>query len=366
MKKACKKLQAFFIKGTMYLLNSQNNKTMQIEKFKDKTLIIAEIGPNHNGSLKTAIRMIKKIASAGADVIKFQLANPEHVYSLDAFKAEYQKKNDTSNSILEMSKKNQLKKEDHIKLKKTCIQAGVAYACSAFDLKSLKYLDKKVGLPFFKVPSGEILSFDMLSYMSQRKKKIFVSTGMATFKEISYVLNILKKNKVVLMHCVSSYPAKKKNLNLNVIDNLRKKFKKSVGYSDHSLGTEACLAAVAKRVSVIEKHVTLSKKKDGPDHKSSMEIDEFKKFVKKIRDLEAILGLEEKVFTKDEINVRNVARKSIVTARKIYKDQKLKVKDFVFKRPGNGISPLKLKKIIGRFSIKNIEKDKVLKITDIA
>ena len=338
---------------------------MQIEDFKNKTLIIAEIGPNHNGSLKTALIMIKEIAKAGADVIKFQLANPEEVYSLDAFKAEYQKKNDPSKSIIEMSKKNQLKKEDHIKLKKACNKHDVIYACSAFDLKSLKYLDKKIGVPFFKIPSGEMLSLDILRYISQRKKKILLSTGMATFQEISYALNILKKNSIVLMHCISSYPAKKKDLNLNIIDKLKKKFKKTVGYSDHSLGSNACLAAVAKGVSVIEKHVTISKKEKGPDHKSSMEIVEFKSFVKQIRDLETILGNEEKVFTKSEMNVKSVARKSIVTAKKIFKGQKFKEKDFQFKRPGNGISPVKLKKIIGKFSLKNIEKNKVLKITDI-
>ena len=188
---------------------------------------------------------------------------------------------------------------------------------------------------------------------------------MATFREISYPLKILKKNSLVLMHCVSSYPAKNRDLNLNIIDKLKKKFKKTVGYSDHSLGSNACLAAVAKGARVIEKHVTISKNKKGPDHKSSMEIENFKHLVKKIRELEIILGKEEKIFTKDEINVKNVARKSIVTAKKIIKGQKFKEQDFTFKRPGNGISPVKLKKIIGRFSLKNIEKNKILKITDI-
>ena len=338
---------------------------MQIENFENKTLIIAEIGPNHNGSLKTALAMIKKIAKTGADVIKFQLANPDEVYSLDAFKADYQKKNDPSESIIEMSKKNQLKKEDHIKLKKACNKYGVLYACSAFDLKSLKFLDKKIDVPFFKIPSGELLSTDMLKYISKKKKIILLSTGMATFREISYVLKLLKKNSLVLMHCVSSYPAKKRDLNLNIIDKLKKKFKKTVGYSDHSLGSNACLAAVAKGARVIEKHVTISKNRKGPDHKSSMEIENFKHFVKKIRELEIILGKEEKIFTKNEINVKNVARKSIVTAKKIIKGQKFKEQDFTFKRPGNGISPVKLKKIIGKFSLKNIEKNKILKITDI-
>ena len=341
------------------------SKKNKIKKNRNKTLIIAEIGPNHNGSLKVALNMIKKIAQTGADVIKFQLGVPENIYSLDAFKADYQKKNDPSKSILEMSKRVQLKKEDHIKLKKACNKAGIIYACSAFDLESLKYLDKKVNVSFFKIPSGEILSIDMLKYLSKNKKSILLSTGMSTFKEISYALNILKKNKITIMHCVSSYPANKQNLNLNVIDKLKQKFKKEVGYSDHSLGSAACLAAVAKRVTVIEKHITISRKSKGPDHKSSMEIGEFKNFVSQIRKLEVILGEEKKIFSENELNVSKVARKSLVTKKKILKGQKLSENDLTFKRPGNGILPNRLKYVLGKVAKINIEKNRVLCMKDL-
>jgi len=333
---------------------------MQIANKNKKTLIIAEVGPNHNGSIKQALEMIKKIANAGADVIKFQLASPEKVYSDDAFKADYQKKNDESSSILSMSKKVQLDKKDHIKLKRACEKEGVKYACSAFDIDSLKFLNEKVGLPFFKIPSGEILSIDLLEYISKSKKPVLMSTGMSTFKEILYALNCLKKNnpkrQIILMHCVSSYPALKKNLNLNVMNSLQKKFKKEIGYSDHSIDNKACLAAVAKGAFVIEKHVTISRKKKGPDHKFSAEISSFRKLVKEIREVEKMLGSKDKIFLKDEINVKKVARKSLVTTKDLNKGHKLKRKDITFKRPGIGISPINLKKFLGRKLLKNKKK----------
>jgi N,N'-diacetyllegionaminate synthase len=341
------------------------SKKNKINNNRSKTLIIAEVGPNHNGSLKVALNMIKKIALTGADVIKFQLGNPKNVYSLDAIKADYQKKNDPSKSILEMSKRVQLRKEDHIKLKKACNKEGIIYACSAFDLESLKYLDKKINVPFFKIPSGEILSIDMLKYLSKSKKPVLLSTGMSTFKEISYALNILNNKKVTIMHCVSSYPADKKNLNLNVIDKLKQKFKKEVGYSDHSLGSAACLAAVAKRVTVIEKHITISRKSKGPDHKTSIEIKEFKNFVSQIRNLEIILGEEKKIFSKNEMNIRNVARKSLVTKKKILKGQRLSKNDLTFKRPGNGILPNMVKNVLGKVAKRSIEKNRVLRMKDL-
>ncbi len=336
---------------------------------KKKTFIIAEIGPNHNGSIKKALSMIPKIAKAGADAIKFQLSNVEKVYSEDAFKADYQKKNDKSKSILEMGKKIQLNKQDHFKLSKLCKKFKTTYACSAFDLDSLIFLDKKIKVKFFKIPSGEILSIDMLDYISKSNKPVLMSTGMSTFEEISYALKYLNKNKVkrqiILLHCVSAYPAKNENLNLNVIDQLRMKFDKEIGYSDHSVGQEASLAAVAKGATVIEKHVTTSRYLSGPDHKTSCTIKDFKNLVDKIRNLEVILGDNNKIFSKDEINVKKVARKSIVTANNITKGQKLKREDIVFKRPGIGISPVDIKKILGRRLLKDKKKNKLIFIKDL-
>jgi len=337
---------------------------MQNTKSKNnKTLIIAEIGPNHNGSLKKAVKMVRKLSSIGADVVKFQMGDPRLVYSADAFKAEYQKKNDLKKTIFEMSKSVQLSKNSHIKLSKLCKKLGIIYACTAFDLKSLVFLDKIINVSFFKIASGEIHSFDMIDYIAKCKKPILFSTGMSTFEEIKKTLRRLIKygnNNVTILHCISSYPAKANSLNLNIIDELRRRFKTKIGYSDHSLGSAACLAAVAKGASVIEKHVTISKFSKGPDHKTSITMKDFKTLVNKIRKLEVILGTNTKKFTNDEINVRKVARKSLVTNKAIYKGNKLKKKDIVFKRPGTGISPLNIKKFLGKKLKKDKKKNKVI------
>jgi sialic acid synthase SpsE len=333
-------------------------------KSKNKVIIIAEIGPNHNGSFTKAKSMIKEISKIGVDVIKFQIGNPELVYSKESFKANYQKRFDNEKSIVKMSKKNQLSLSEHIKLYKYCKKLNVKYACSAFDLDSLKKLNKRINLPFFKIPSGEIHSIDMLKYMSQQKKKILLSTGMATIDEISSALKILKRhgnNNISLLHCVSSYPTKNEMLNLNFIDTLNSFFNLPVGLSDHSLSEMACVSAVSKGARIIEKHITTSKKLIGPDHKSSFTIPEFKKLVEKIREVEIILGSDDKKFSKDELNVKKVARKSIVAEKKIEKNKKIKYSDLTFKRPGTGISPIEIKSIIGKRAKITINKDRVIR-----
>ena len=330
----------------------------------NKVTIIAEIGPNHNGSITKAKMMIKKISKIGVDVIKFQIGNPDLVYSEDSIMANYQKKFDKSKSIIEMSKKNQLSLSEHIKLYNYCRKHKVKYACSAFDLKSLENLHKKVNLPLFKIPSGEIHSLDILNYISKQNKKIFLSTGMASIDDISKAIKILKKNgkkKITLLHCVSSYPADNNKLNLNFMDTLKNYFNLPIGFSDHSLSDLGCLAAVSKGARVIEKHVTISKKLIGPDHKSSFTISEFKKLVNKVRDLEKILGKNNKKFFKDELNVKKVARKSIVTNKELKKNHKIRYSDLAFKRPGTGFSPLEINLVIGRKTKVTIPKNKFIK-----
>ena len=234
--------------------------------------IIAEVGVNHNGSIKIAKSMIKRLSKLDIDYIKFQLAKPENVYSLDAFKADYQKKNDKEKYVIEMSKKLQLSKKHHALLKNYCLRHKKKYLCTAFDLDSLKYLVKNLKIPIIKIPSGEIQSYDILNFISKQSKEIILSTGMASFEEIKKTLKILNKNrkkKITILHCTSLYPVKKNLINLNVLDEIKKRFKKPIGYSDHSLTDEACLGAVAKGASIIEKHVTLSNKMKGPDHKAS-------------------------------------------------------------------------------------------------
>ena len=330
---------------------------------KKEVFIIAEVGPNHNGSLKLAKKIISLIAKTGVNAVKFQLGNPETVYSLDSFKANYQKKFDNSKTIIEMSKKLQLSTSQHIILSKYCKKKRLIYLCSAFDLDSLFFIDKKLNVPFFKVPSGEINSLDMLEYLGKSKKEIFLSTGMSNFEEIRNSIDIIKKygnKKITLLHCVSSYPAKHNSLNLNVMDTLREKFKLGVGYSDHSVGYDACLAAVAKGAKIIEKHVTISNNMKGPDHKSSLKISKLKKLVEKIRLYEQILGKKIKLFSNDEINVKNVARKSIVSNKLIKKNAKIKKSDLCFKRPGTGYSPIKINQIAGKIALTNIKANRLI------
>ncbi len=328
-----------------------------------KIKIIAEIGVNHNGSIQIAKKLIKKLSKLDIDFIKFQLAKPENVYSLDAFKADYQKKNDKEKSVIDMSKKLQLSRQSHQILKNYCEKHKKKYLCTAFDLDSLKYLVNKLKIPLIKIPSGEIQSYDILQYISNQSKEIIISTGMASFEEIKRALKILnkvKKKKITILHCTSLYPVRKDLINLNILDKIKKKFNHHIGYSDHSMTDEACLGAVAKGASIIEKHVTLNNSMSGPDHKASYNIKNFAKFVKKIRDFEIILGKSKKIISKEENSIKIMARKSIVSKRLLKKGAIIKKNDICFKRPGTGFSPLDMRKILGKKIKRDIKANKVI------
>jgi N,N'-diacetyllegionaminate synthase len=310
-----------------------------------------------------AQQIVKKLSKLDIDYIKFQLANPDKVYSKDSFKADYQNRFDSKISIKNMSKKFQLTKDEHLKLNMICKKYGKSYACTAFDLESLKFLVNTINIPFIKIPSGEITSIDLLEYAAKQNKQILLSTGMSTYNDIENALKILKKyknKKIIILHCTSVYPAKNNSLNLNVLDELKKRFNLPVGYSDHSQTDLASLAAVSKNAVFIEKHVTLNKKFRGPDHSASYNIKEFKNFVENIREIEIILGSKKKIFSKEEKQIRNVARKSVVSKINLYKNKKINQKDLTFKRPGTGISPLDYKKVIKNMLKINLEKDKVI------
>jgi len=334
----------------------------------EKIKIIAEIGPNHNGSIKTALKLLDHLAKIGVKIVKFQLADPYKVYSNQSFKASYQKKNTKRGSIIEMSKKIQLKRNDHLLLNKVCKKLNIIYSCSAFDLDSLKFLNEKIDIPFFKIPSGEILSIDMLNYISLQNKPIFLSTGMATLSEIDFALNILNKinkKEITLMHCISSYPASPKNANMNFIETLKKKYKLNIGFSDHTLGHECALIAVSKGANIIEKHVTLNKNSIGPDHKISLNVNQFKNFIKKIYNTQNSLGSKDRYFSKKELEIKNVARKSIVANKDLLKGYKIKLADITFKRPGIGISPDKINLLVNKKLNKNVRKNNLILISDI-
>ncbi len=332
-----------------------------------KTYIIAEVGPNHQGSLKLALKYIKQLSKIGIDAVKFQIGIANEHYSKDSFKPNYHKKTSIDNDeIIKQAKKRLLKLKDHIKLYKECKKYKIDYICSAFDLVSLKFLYKYTKFSYFKIPSGEILSLDTLNFIKNKKIPIILSTGMATIDEINKTLNILdyKKKNVTLLHCVSSYPTKLEDLNLNFMKILKKRFKLPVGLSDHSKGYLAPIIAKSLGAVIIEKHVTFSRKLVGPDHKASLTIKEFKQMINFIRITEKILGQSKKIISADEKSNLRAVRKSCVSALDILKGEKITRKHISFKRPGTGIKPFDYKKFLKKKSKKFIEKDRILKLQD--
>ena len=315
------------------------------------TFVIAEVGPNHNGLLDIAVEMIHRLAQTGVDAVKFQIGNPDSVYSKDAFKADYQARKGVFEAPQEMTARHQLTAQDHIALSDACRAIDLTYMCTAFDLDSLIFLDREFDLPYFKIPSGEIHTLDMLEYIAARERPILLSTGMATFEDIGAALDILEKDRrhdVTILHCVSNYPTPASDVHLNAIGELKRRFGRPVGFSDHTLGNACAIAAVALGATVIEKHVTLDRSLPGPDHKASATIEEFADLVSAIRTVEVALGGVDKVFSDAENGIRRAARKSIVATRDLRVGHALTHGDICFKRPGIGISPLERDALIGR------------------
>jgi N,N'-diacetyllegionaminate synthase len=333
----------------------------------DKTFIIAEVGVNHNGSLKKALELIDIAASAGANAIKFQTFKAENLATDYAPKAEYQKyKSLKKETQFQMLKKLEFTDAMHKACFKKCKKKKIIFISSAFDIESLNYL-KKYKLSYFKVPSGEITNIPYLEVLGKFRKKVFLSTGMSNIYEIKKAIKTLrtngtKKNNITLMQCTSAYPAPYNEINLNTIAKLRNSLKLNIGFSDHSLGVYASIAAVALGAKVIEKHLTLSKKLKGPDHRASLDPKEFKFMVQGIRIVEKTLGDKIKKVTKSEKKNIYMVRKSIVASTKIKKNEKFSNFNVTCKRPGTGISPLFFKKLIGRKSIKNFNTNDLIKL----
>lgn len=333
----------------------------------NKTYIIAEVGPNHQGSVHLAKKYIRKLASTGVNAVKFQIGVAKEHYSLDSIKPNYQKKNLNNNlHIIDQAKKRLLKHKDHLILAKECKKYKVDYISSAFDLKSLKFLNRNIKFPYFKIPSAEIIAIDCLDYIAKSQKPIILSTGMASKNDIKFAikkLNKYKKKKIIILHCVSSYPTELKNLNLDYMLELKKLFKYPVGLSDHTIGELASLAAVSNGACVIEKHVTFSRSLSGPDHKASITVNDFKKMVQKIRKIEEMKGKKSKIISRDEQNNSRALRKSCVASKNLKLGTKIKLSDVKFKRPGFGIAPRDIKKILNKKVIKEIQKDRLIKVS---
>jgi N,N'-diacetyllegionaminate synthase len=329
---------------------------------KNKTIIIAEAGVNHNGNIYLAKKLIDVASKAGADYVKFQTFDVDHLILKNTKTAIYQKRN-LKNDISQYSmlKKYQLTDSKHKQLINHSKKKKIKFLSTAFEEKSLGLL-KKYKLDYIKIPSGEITNYPFLKKISKLKQKVLLSTGMATVDEIKQALKVLKKRKkdIIILHCTSDYPAKLKDLNLNFIKKL-KKFGYEVGYSDHSSSIITPSIAVALGCKVVEKHFTLSKKLKGPDHKASLEPNELIKMIGFIRDAENMLGSQDKIITKNEQKTKLLVRKSLVASNNIKKGEIFSLKNITTKRPGGGVSPFKIKKYLGKKSTKQFKKDQFIR-----
>lgn len=323
-----------------------------------KVTIIAEAGVNHNGDLNIAKKLIDIAKFSKADYVKFQSFKTDELLLKNAKKAEYQIKNTKNkDNQYQMLKKLELSEIIQLKIKEYCLNQKIKFLSTAFDIKSLDFL-KKIGLNTFKIPSGEITNTPYLRHVGSFKKNIILSTGMSDLKEIDFALNVITKagtplDKITILHCTTDYPTKPKDVNLKAIKTLQDFFGTKVGYSDHTLGIEIAIAAVAMGATLIEKHFTISRNNEGPDHKASLEPDELVSLVENIRKIQISLGNGDKKVQKGELNNIKVARKSIVARTKIKKGDVFTEFNLTTKRPGTGISPQKWDNLIGRKSLKN-------------
>ena len=327
--------------------------------------IIAEAGVNHNGSLELAKKLIDVAVIAGADAVKFQTFKTENLVSKNAQKAQYQKETTSSDeSQFDMIKKLELDIDTHHELISYCNEKKIMFLSTPFDLDSVDLLDS-LGLKIFKIPSGEITNLPYLRKIGALKKEIVLSTGMANMDEIKDALDVLinsgtQKEDITVLHANTMYPTPMKDVNLKAMLTIGDTFDIAYGYSDHTLGIEVDIAAVAMGATVIEKHFTLDNTMQGPDHKASLEPDELVSMVKSIRNIELALGSSIKLPSESEKPNMIIARKSIVANCKIQKDEIFTENNLAIKRPGNGISPMKWDDIIGSNASKDYKKDELI------
>jgi len=326
--------------------------------------IIAEAGVNHNGSFDLACKLVDEAKKAGVDCIKFQTFKAEKLVSHSAKKAEYQKQATGDSSQQDMLKQLELSFEEFVQLKDYCDRAGIAFLSTPFDFDSLAFLNT-IDMPFWKIPSGEVTNYPYLVALARTGKPIVMSTGMCTMEEIGQALTVLRENgagEVRLLHCNTEYPTPFEDVNLTAMENIRRTFSLEVGYSDHTKGIEIPVAAAALGATVIEKHFTLDKNMEGPDHKASLEPDELTEMVRAIRNIEKALGDGAKRPSKSEEKNKPIARKSIVAQRPIAKGEMLTVDNLTVKRPGEGISPMQWESVLGTRAIRNFAPDELIEV----
>ena len=332
------------------------------------TVVIAEAGVNHNGSLEMAKKMVDAAADAGVDYVKFQTFCSELLVTASAAQADYQRREAQSedSSQLAMLRKLELSHADHLALVDYCKQKGVKFLSTAFDLPSVDFLDG-LGVDFWKVPSGEITNLPYLRKIAATRRPIVMSTGMSDLDTVKESLDFLlgegaERKDITLLHCNTEYPTPFADVNLNAMITLRNELGVATGYSDHTLGIEVPVAAVALGAEVIEKHFTLDRNLPGPDHKASLLPDELKAMVSAIRNIEKALGTGLKRVTDSEAKNIVAARKSIVAAVAIKAGEVFTEENLTVKRPGNGLSPMKWYDVVGRQASRDYQPDELIEI----
>ena len=332
----------------------------------NKVFIIAEAGVNHNGSIELAKKLIDVAVEAKVDAVKFQTFKTELCISKDAKKADYQVENtkNATETQFEMVKKLELSEDMHYELLSYCKSKNIMFLSTPFDHDSIELLDN-LGLEIFKIPSGEITNLPYLRHIGRLDKKVILSTGMANIGEIEDALNILinagtKKENITVLHANTEYPTPMEDVNLKAMVTIGNTFDIAFGYSDHTLGIEVDIAAVALGASCIEKHFTLDCTMEGPDHKASLEPDELKAMVKAIRNIELALGSVIKKPSNSELKNKSIARKSIVAKKDIKKGDKLSEENITIKRPGSGINPMRWDEIVGTVATKDYKEDELI------
>jgi len=331
----------------------------------DKVFIIAEAGVNHNGSIDLAKKLIDVAAEAKVDAVKFQTFISTKVITRNAKKASYQLElTDSEESQLDMIKRLELSFTEFGELKKYCDSKSIMFLSTPFDLESIEFLEK-LDMKIFKIPSGEITNYPYLKKIGTLKKKVILSTGMSYLEEIEEAIMILKENgtnDITVLHCNTEYPTPIKDVNLNAMNTIKEKLNVKIGYSDHTTVIEVPIAAVAMGAKVIEKHFTLDKNMEGPDHKTSLEPSQLKEMVKAIRNIEKAMGDGIKSPSKSEIKNLNVVRKSIVANRFIKKGEKFTEENLTCKRPGEGLSPMKWEEVVGKIAYKDFNEDEMIEL----
>lgn len=327
-----------------------------------KCFVIAEAGVNHNGDLNIAKRLVDVAYEAGVDAIKFQTFKTENLVTKEAPKASYQMESTGAGNQYEMLKKLELSYEDHVILKGYCEKKGILFISTPFDFESVELLEK-LNISLYKISSGDLTNIPLLKYIGKLNRPMIVSTGMSNLGEVEEAVAAIKStgnDKISLLHCTSNYPTDYKAVNLNAMVTLKNAFKLPIGYSDHTIGIDIPVAAVAMGAEIIEKHFTLDKHMEGPDHKVSLNPEELKKMVNSIRNVEKAFGDGTKICTISEEKSRYVSRKSIVAKKYIKAGQIIDESMITFKRPEEGILPKYSEIIIGKKAVCDIQKDSVI------